>query len=214
MKIRLLTVALILATTTALFAEGPVKRTIIIRDGKVVSNTEGGPDVIQFDGDVLRLDGDLFGGKRAYLGVSLVDLSSELRDYYGAPKSSGLLVSSIEDDSPAAKAGVRVGDIIISVDGKDVESSADLRRNIRDKKDGDSVRIELLRGRSRQTVVATVVERERPRIVMPREFPGLRELNSPEWRARIETLGDCGSLQSRIKELETRLKDLEKKLQK
>jgi membrane-associated protease RseP (regulator of RpoE activity) len=213
MKIRLFTLALILATATALLADGPVKRTIVIRDGKVVSSTEGGPDV-RFDGDVLRINEELFGGKRAYLGISLIDLSPELRDYYGAPKSSGLLVSSIEDDSPAAKAGVRVGDIIIGVDGKDVESSSDLRRNLRDKKEGDSVRVELLRGKARQTVVATVVERERPHMFMPREVPGLRELNSPEWRARIETLGDCGSLQTRIKDLETRLKDLEKKLQK
>jgi len=212
MNIRLITLALLLTATTAVFAEGPVKRTIVIRDGKVISNTEGGPDIFRFNGDVLDLNEELFGGKRAYLGVSLVDLSPELRDYYGAPKSSGLLVSSIEDDSPADKAGIRVGDIIISIDGKDVESSVDLRRNLREKKDGDSVRVELLRGRSRQTVVATVVER--PGIVMPRELRRLRELNTPEWRARIETLGDCGSLQSRIKELETRLKDLEKKLQK
>jgi membrane-associated protease RseP (regulator of RpoE activity) len=208
MKItRLLTIAALL-TSTAVFADGPVKRTIIIKDGKVVSsNTEGGPEVFQ-------LDGELFGGKRAYLGVRLLDLSDELREYYGAPKDSGLLVASVEDDSPAVKAGIRVGDIIVSVDGKDVESSSDLRRGLRDKKDGDSARIEILRGRARQTVVATVIEREGPRLFPPEALEGLRQFNSPEWKGRIETLGDCASLQGRIKELESRLKDLEKKLQK
>ncbi|MDP9195056.1 MAG: PDZ domain-containing protein [Acidobacteriota bacterium] len=207
MKIRLLTIALLLSTT-ALFADGPVKRTIVIKDGKVVSSSENMPNLL--------LDGELFGGKRAYLGVSLVDLTDELREHFGAPKDAGLLVSSVEDGSPAAKAGIRAGDIIVGIDGKDVLSSRDLRGGLREKKDGDTVRVEVLRGRARQTLVTSVVEREGRRLFLPgHTFEGLgRELAGPEWKARIESLGDCGSLQTRIKELETRLKDLEKKLQK
>ena len=64
-----------------------------------------------------------------------------------------------------------------------------------------------------QTLVASVKEREMPRLLQLDELPGV--IGSPEFRARIERLGgDCGDLQTRIKELETRLKDLEKKLQK
>jgi membrane-associated protease RseP (regulator of RpoE activity) len=205
---KLLTLALLLSATT-LFAEGPVKRTIVIRDGKVISNTEGGPDVFRFDSELL-------GGKRPHLGVRLTDLSDELREHFGAPKDSGLLVASVEENSPADKANVRVGDIIVSVDGKDVLSVGDLRSALREKKDGDSVRIEVLRGRARQTLVASVVVREGMRMMAPGQLEGLREFNfnSPEWKARLESLGDCGGLQTRIKELETRLKDLEKKLQK
>lgn len=205
MKIRLFTIALLLSTT-ALFADGPVRRTIVVKDGKVVSSTENGRDFV--------FDGELFGGKRAYLGVSLVDLTDELREHFGAPKDTGLLVSSVEDGSPADKAGIRVGDIIVSVDGKDVESAGELRRGLRDKKDGDTVRVEVLRGRARQTFVTTVIEREGPRILMPGNFEGLRRFEGPEWKGRVEAFGDCANLQSRIKELESRLKDLEKKLQK
>lgn len=206
MKIRLLIIALLL-TTTALFADGPVKRTIIIKDGKVVSNSETGPDML--------LDSEFFGGKRAFLGVSLVDLTDELREHFGAPKDAGLLVSSVEDGSPADKAGIHVGDIIVGIDGKDVESSGDLRRGLREKKEGDSVRVEVMRGRTRQTLVTTVVEREGRRLFAPGGMVDFgHELGGPEWKARIESLGDCASLQTRIKELETRLKDLEKKLQK
>jgi membrane-associated protease RseP (regulator of RpoE activity) len=206
MKIRLLTIALLL-TTTALFADGPKKRTIVIKDGKVISSTEDVPAVL--------LDSEFFGGKRAYLGVSLVDLTDELREHFGAPKDAGLLVSSVEEGSPAEKAGIRVGDIIVGIDGKDVDSSVDLRRGLREKKDGDTVRVEVLRGRARQTLVTGVVEREGRRLMLPGNMIDFgRELGGPEWKARIESLGDCGSLQTRIKELETRLKDLEKKLQK
>jgi membrane-associated protease RseP (regulator of RpoE activity) len=205
---RLLILSLTLLTTAA-FADGPTKRTVVIRDGKVVSNVVDGVDV-------LTLDGDLLGGRRAHLGVRLTDIGPELREHYGAQRDSGVLVGAVEDGSPADKAGVRVGDIIVAVDGKEIEGAAELRRSLRDKKDGDSVRIEVLRNRARQTLVASVVEKEGPRILLPRDIEGLRtfDFNTPEWRGRIENLGDCATLQTRIKELETRLKDLEKKLQK
>jgi membrane-associated protease RseP (regulator of RpoE activity) len=209
MKIRLLTIVLML-TSTVLFAEGPKRRTLIIKDGQVVSD--------KFDGDidVLKFDGELLGGKRAHLGVRLTDLSSELREHYGAPKDSGLLVASVEENSPADKAGIKVGDIIVSIEGRDVASPIALRRLLHEKKDGDSVRIEALRGRARQTFVASVVEREAaPLFVRGGELGNVGRLfDNPEWKARIETLGDCGTLQSRIKDLEARLKDLEKRLQK
>ena len=206
MKTRLFPIALLLFTAS-LYAEGPIRRTVVIRDGKVVSSS---------DGDVIRLNGELLGGKRAYLGVTLVELTPELRALYGASKEAGVLVGSVEDGSPADKAGVHVGDIVLSIDGTEIDSTADLRRGLRDKKDGDSARLEVLRGKARQTIVASVVEREGPRLFEGRDIEELtRQFNSPEWRARIERAGgDCGDLQVRIRELETRLKDLEKKLQK
>jgi membrane-associated protease RseP (regulator of RpoE activity) len=208
---KLFTAALLLLSAVPLLADGPVRRTVIIKDGKVISNTGDLPA----DLNVFQLDGDLLGGKRAYLGVSLIDLTTELREHYGASKEAGVLVGSIEDGSPADKAGLRVGDIVVAIDGKDVDSAGDVRSGLREKKDGDTVRVEVLRGRARQTLVASVVEREGPRLFGPGDLGGLgRTLNSPEWKARIESLGDCGSLQGRIKELESRLKELEKRLQK
>lgn len=205
---RLITIALLLVSTAA-FAQTPARRTIVVRDGKVVSSSEG-PLVEPF-----RIDAEMFGGRRAHLGVSLVDLTDELRTHFGAPKDAGLLVGAVEDGSPADKTGIQTGDIIVSLDGKDVESSSDLRRALREKKEGGTVRIEVLRGRTRQTFVATVVEKDGPRVITPRELEGLRRFEGPEWKGRIETFStDCGTLQSRIKELETRLKDLEKRLQK
>lgn len=195
-------IAITLLISAAAFADAPQRRTLVVRDGKVVADER---HAVPFEFFV--------GGARTYIGVSLVGLSPELREHFGAPKDAGVLVESVQNDSPADKAGIKVGDIVLSVDGKDVKSSADLRSALREKKDGDSARIEVLRGRSRQTFVTTVKERESPRVLQLDELPGV--IGSPEWRARIERLGgDCGDLQGRIKELETRLKDLEKKLQK
>jgi membrane-associated protease RseP (regulator of RpoE activity) len=208
MKTRtVITLALTLLFAVGLVAE-PQKntRTIVIKDGKVVSGGDDFPD----------LAGELLGGKRAHLGVSLVDLTTELREHYGAEKSAGVLVGAVEKDSPAEKAGLRVGDIVLAVDGKDVDSSSDVRAALRDKKEGDSVRVEALRGRTRQTFVASVVEREGLRILTPRALDRLPQIiEGGEWNARLDRLmPNCGDLQGRIKELETRLKDLEKKLQK
>lgn len=200
---KIITTAIALFLATASFADSPQRqtRTLVVKDGKVITDNITGPPF------------ELFLGGRTYIGVSLVNLSPELRDYFGAPKDAGVLVESVQDDSPADKAGIKVGDIVLSADGDDVKSSADLRTALREKKEGDSVRIEVLRGRSRQTLVATVKERDTPRAFQLDELPGM--MGTPEWRARIERLGgDCGDLQGRIKELETRLKDLEKKLQK
>lgn len=200
MKKTILTAIALLITTSA-FAERPVRRTVVVRDGKVI-----------MDGNTVPLE-TLLSGPRAYIGVSLSNLTPELREHFGAPKNAGVMVESIQKDSPADKAGVRVADIVLSVDGNEVTSSTDLRKALHDKKDGESVRIEVLRGRARQTLVASVKERQSPRMLQLDELPGF--VGGPEFRARLERLGgDCGDLQTRIKDLEGRLKDLEKKLQK
>jgi predicted metalloprotease with PDZ domain len=206
MKTRLIISITLLIAATSAFAQAKT-RTIVVKDGKVIESSGN----LGFD--------DLLAGKRAFLGVNLTDLSSELREYFGAPKDSGVLIASVEDNSPAEKAGLRVGDIVVAVDGKDIDSTWDLRTALRDKKDGDTARIEVLRGRNRQTLVATLVEREfGPRI----RVGNLTDLgarlgetfNSPEWHARVERLQNCDELQAKIKELEARMRDLEKKLPK
>lgn len=208
MKSRLILALTILLAATSAFAQSSRQKTIVIKDGKVIEGAD------------LFGTGELLGGKRAFLGVSLMDLSDELREYFGSPKDTGALVASVEDNSPADKAGLRVGDLIIAVDGKDIESTWDLRGAIKEKKDGETVRIDILRGRNRQTLTATLVEKDfGPGRIRVQALGDMGErlgemFNSPEWKARVERLQNCDELQARIKDLEARLRDLEKKLQK
>jgi serine protease Do len=65
---------------------------------------------------------------RAYLGVSISDMSDELSSFYG--KKSGALVTAVEKDTPAEKMGLKRGDLIIALNGKEVESSSALRNLI------------------------------------------------------------------------------------
>ncbi len=96
---------------------------------------------------------------RGFLGVGLKELTPELQTHFGAPEGSGVLVASVSDESPAAAAGIRVGDVITAVDGLAVDSSRDLSREIRHRP-GDSVAIELVRKGEPRQVTATLGERK------------------------------------------------------
>jgi S1-C subfamily serine protease len=82
---------------------------------------------------------------RAYLGISLGDLNPELARQYGLPVREGIIVLHVEPRTPAAAAGVRVQDIITSIDGEAVRSGGDLRRILRARKPGETIRLTITR---------------------------------------------------------------------
>lgn len=98
----------------------------------------------------------------AYLGVELVNLNEPLRTHFGVPEGSGVLVSNVVDDSPAARGGVQVGDIITRFDGEDVTSSRKLTTMVRKAEAGDPADLEIWRDGKVETVSTTLDERPRP----------------------------------------------------
>jgi serine protease Do len=100
--------------------------------------------------------------KRQYIGVYLQELNKELLDYFGIKEGNGLLVNRITKDSPAEKAGFKVGDVIIRVDGKEVTTVSGLSKLIQDKKKGDKVKIEVIRDKKSMSLEVTVAEEEGP----------------------------------------------------
>lgn len=101
-------------------------------------------------------DGDRVAPRAArggYLGVGLTELTSQLGDYFGV-RSGGVLVTSVEEDSPAHDAGLKAGDVITGIDDEDVESVEDLRSAVREHKPGATVSVHIVRNRAPQTVSA------------------------------------------------------------
>jgi len=98
--------------------------------------------------------------KGGFLGVGLTELTPELRAHFGVPEDAGVMVSKIVDDSPAQRAGIRVGDIITLVDGEAVGSGAGLAGEIGGHADGESVIVEVWRDGVAQQISATLDERE------------------------------------------------------
>jgi len=94
-----------------------------------------------------------------YLGVYMQDLTEDVRKGLDIDAKQGVLVSGISDDSPADKAGIEEGDVIVSFGGKDVESPDDLREVVSDFEPGAEAKVELIRDGKEKTVVVTVGER-------------------------------------------------------
>jgi S1-C subfamily serine protease len=102
----------------------------------------------------------IFPGNPARLGVSVAPVSGQLAEYFGV--TGGVLVQEVVEDSPAARAGLRAGDVIREVDGTAVSTQADVVSAIGRAGDGASLEIQITRDRQDRRVTATLPERERP----------------------------------------------------
>ncbi len=91
------------------------------------------------------------------IGVSTMALTKQLADYFGITGGKGVLVTSVNENSPAAAAGVRAGDVITAVDGEAIDSSGDLSRVINRRKEGD-VTLTIIRNKAQQTIRVTPKE--------------------------------------------------------
>ncbi|MGE3772911.1 MAG: DegQ family serine endoprotease [Gammaproteobacteria bacterium] len=87
---------------------------------------------------------------RGRLGVGVQSLNQDLAQSFGLDAPQGALVSQVEDGTPAARAGLRTGDVILGFDGARIEDSAMLSRLVAAKKPGDRVQVEFLRDGKRQ----------------------------------------------------------------
>lgn len=117
------------------------------------------------------------GGGR--LGVGLEDTEGNVR---------GTKVRSVEGGSPADKAGIKEGDVIVRFDGEAVRSASQLARLVGETPAGRSVAIEVTRGGANQTLTATLAEGGRRIHVFDGEgLPGMREFNleMPEWDVEV-----------------------------
>src|SRR5436190_15298402 len=96
------------------------------------------PDFKEWHGSFPNADqGLVLSMSNRRIGVSTMELTKQLADFFGIGAGKGVLVTSVSADSPAAKAGVRAGDVITAIDGEKVEQSGDISRAINRKKECD-----------------------------------------------------------------------------
>jgi serine protease Do len=89
---------------------------------------------------------------RGWLGVQIQPVTSEVADALGLKQAAGALVAEPQPDSPAAKAGVKAGDVIVAVDGTSIKDSRELAQKIGTLSPGASVKLSLIRDGSQQTI--------------------------------------------------------------
>jgi serine protease Do len=168
-------------------APGKTVRVDIVRDGsrrQLDVTPVGGRDSVVIDSDRLRerigeawrryqelppfnFDFDFsfpYDG-RGRLGVAVQELTSQLATYFGVHE--GLLITSVTDDAPGARAGLKAGDVITKVNGAPVRTRADLVHELRDSKNSDDVTVTIVRDKKESTV--TVKLEAHPRSGRPAE---------------------------------------------
>jgi serine protease Do len=88
------------------------------------------------------------------IGVTTTQLTDQLADYFGVSRDGGVLITSVAENSPAAKAGLKAGDIVTEVDGERIKGAGDLTRLVSRKDEGD-VTLTVTRERNRRTIRVT-----------------------------------------------------------
>lgn len=116
---------------------------------------------------------------RGWLGVGIQNISEEIAKQFGASVSSGALVTQVFPKTPAEKAGIKRGDIIVEYNGKEVKNVNDLTRLVGTTTPGEKTQITIIRGEERIKIPVQITERKEGEEVS-REFLQPSEESSEE----------------------------------
>jgi C-terminal processing protease CtpA/Prc len=157
-----------------------------------------------------------FSGRR--IGVRVEDLTAQLGDYFGVKDGEGALITEVDEEEPAYKAGLRAGDVIVEVDEEKIEDTEDLISAISGKEEGDKVEIKVIRDRKPQSFTVEVEEGKEQSSVYLKKLEKLRILpeNLPEpnifWEEK-EFRQPQGELRKELEKLKEQMKELKEELE-
>ena len=134
------------------------------------------PDVFSFG----------FGGNRR-VGILTTPLTKQLADHLGVSAGHGVLITSVNENSPASKAGLRAGDVITEVNGTSIEDSGDFIRELNRKDDGE-VTLTVVRDKSQRTIKVTPERRPTPSFNLMDFHPAPMARLRISPRVKVETL--------------------------
>lgn len=150
---------------------------------------------------------------RPRLGVHVTDLGEDLAEYFDTDAESGVLVLEVSDETVAAEAGVKAGDVIQKIGDEDVTTPGELRRSLRDFEEGDEFAIEVLRKGKKRTLDATMSEDSHAFRIHHNRGPRVREhFRAPRVRIERDRIND--DVREELEELKRELKELKKELKK
>jgi serine protease Do len=146
--------------------------------------------------DALIRDGKVSHG---YMGIGISDVTPENAKFFHVDNDEGAIVTQVENDSPAAKAGLKVGDVITGLDGQKVSDASALQIEVGQKQPGTSIKLEVLRDGKDVNVPVTLEamgsrdhdgkEESSNANGKPRWGLGLADM-TPEMREQLQASGD------------------------
>lgn len=114
------------------------------------------PGVYWFNGpDDMRVFHWSGGG---YIGVQLTELTDQLGQYFGVTGDEGVLITEVNEDSPAEKAGLKAGDVITAINNQEVSDYGDVKETVSESEKGDKLAVTIIRDKKTQTVEVEVEE--------------------------------------------------------
>jgi serine protease Do len=125
--------------------------------------------------------------RRGWLGVRIQSVTDEIAESIGLGKARGALVSSVTENGPAEKSGIKAGDVILTFDGKPVASMRELPRIVAETDIGKSVPVEVWRNERLQTVAVQIGELEEEQPILASSGPRGEAIEPEE--AAIHELG-------------------------
>jgi serine protease Do len=102
---------------------------------------------------------------RGWLGVGIQEVTAELAGKFGIKENDGVLVNDVFENEPAARAGLKPGDIIAKVDGRRVETPAGLSRAVAGLTPGTKIELDVIRSGERRTITVDLGERKEDAVV-------------------------------------------------
>jgi serine protease Do len=119
----------------------------------------------------------------SFLGIGVQDIDADLAKELKLSEVRGVEVTRVEEDSPASKAGLKKGDVVLEYNGERVEGTQQFVRLVRETPVGRQVKLVISRDGATQTLTATIGERK------PREFVIQRRFGTnPDWQRKLEQL--------------------------
>jgi len=130
--------------------------------------------------------------ERGYIGVSINELDNDTRKQMGLPNDVGVLVSKVEPGSPADKAGVKQGDVIVAIDGEKISNFNELLLKISSKLPGEKAEIEVFRDGKQMKFALEVTSRPSDEELRRKMEQGSNESNTSEYKGIIVSEGKRG----------------------
>ena len=143
----------------------------------------------------------MVGDKTSYLGVGVQDIEPERGKELKLSDVHGVEVTRVEEDSPAAKAGLKPGDVVLEYNGQRVEGTQQFVRLVRETPAERQVKLVVSRGGATQSVTATIGVRKNMKVVFQRRMGANGEMG-PQWQQNMERLqSELGGMRMRMPDM-------------
>lgn len=112
-------------------------------------------DMVRSVADSLEKNGKV---SRGWLGISIQEVTPELAREFGLPEPKGALIGDVQPGSPAEKAGLKRGDVILALNGKEIKTTGQLRNQVAATSVGSKIKIKIFRDKHEKEIEATLNE--------------------------------------------------------